>query len=291
MDNGNRGGINSSDVKARAREFGADLVNISSCEGYEKALPGCKPEDLVKDARSVVVFARRMPFGNATPRPSVGYLEFGYYGHEAWINKLSYRLALWLEDMGHMALPTPAGRDIPSLRILSEGAEPEVFMQGSFDLRLAAVNAGMGEIGVNNNLITAEYGSRLRLGAIITTAPLEADPPKQYGVVPDFCVECGYKCIKPCPAHALPGDGAVDHYKCMVMYPRKVSPEKAVDVFKKRYGYPELQLAGRMMAFTENAPHICATCITLCPMDEARRVKENLTTNGGGDGQSLPVVQ
>ena len=70
-------------------------------------------------------------------------------------------------------------------------------MQGSFDLRLAAVNAGMGEIGVNNNLITAEYGSRLRLGAVITTAALEADPPKQYGVVPDFCVECGYKCIKP----------------------------------------------------------------------------------------------
>ena len=197
-----------------------------------------------------------MPFGNATSRPSVGYLEFGYYGHEAWINKLSYRLALWLEDKGHMALPTPAGRDIPSLRILREGPEPEVFMQGSFDLRLAAVNAGMGEIGVNNNLITAEYGSRLRLGAVITTAALEADPPKQYGIVPDFCVECGYKCIKPCPAGALPGDGAVDHYKCMVMYPQKVSPEKAVDVFKKRYGYPELQLAGRMMAFTDNAPHM-----------------------------------
>ena len=288
MDNGKGAGITSADVKAQAREFGADLVNISSCEGYEKALPGCKPEDLVKDAKSVVVFARRMPFGNATPRPSVGYLEFGYYGHEAWINKLSYRLALWLEDEGHMALPTPAGRDIPSLRILSEGAEPEVFMQGSFDLRLAAVNAGMGEIGVNNNLITAEYGSRLRLGAVVTTAALEPDTPKQYGVVPDFCVECGYKCIKPCPAHALPGDGAVDHYKCMVMYPQKVSSEKAVDVFKTRYGYPELQLAGRMMSFTENAPHICATCITLCPMDEARRVKEK--ANGGGDGQPLPVV-
>ena len=282
-------GIGAGDVKEQAHEFGADLVGICSCAGFEKALPGCRPEDLVKDARSVVVFARRMPFGNATSRPSVGYLEFGYYGHEAWINKLSYRLALWLEDKGHMALPTPAGRDIPSLRILREGPEPEVFMQGSFDLRLAAVNAGIGEIGVNNNLITAEYGSRLRLGAVITTAALEADPPKQYGVVPDFCVECGYKCIKPCPAGALPGDGAVDHYKCMVMYPQKVSPEKAVDVFKKRYGYPELQLAGRMMAFTENAPHICATCITLCPMDEARRVKEKV--NGGANGQSPPVMR
>ena len=165
MDTAMETGICAGDVKAQARDFGADLVGICSCAGFEKALPGCKPEDLVKDARSVVVFARRMPFGNATSRPSVGYLEFGYYGHEAWINKLSYRLALWLEDKGHMALPTPAGRDIPSLRILREGPEPEVFMQGSFDLRLAAVNAGMGEIGVNNNLITAEYGSRLRLGS------------------------------------------------------------------------------------------------------------------------------
>ena len=205
MENALGSGICAGDVKAQARDFGADLVGICSCAGFEKALPGCKPENLVKDAKSVVVFARRMPFGNATSRPTVGYLEFGYYGHEAWINKLSYRLALWLEDKGHMTLPTPAGRDIPSLRILREGPEPEVFMQGSFDLRLAAVNAGMGEIGVNNNLITAEYGSRLRLGAVITTAALEADPPKQYGVVPDFCVECGYKCIKPCPAGALPG--------------------------------------------------------------------------------------
>ncbi len=271
--------IDADSVKAQARAMGADLVGISSCEGFEKALPGCRPGDLLKDAESVVVFARRMPFGNATSRPSVGYLEYGYYGHETWINKLSYRLALWIEDEGHLALPTPAGRDIPSLKILNEGAEPEVFMEGSFDLRLAAVNAGLGQIGVNNNLITAEYGSRLRLGAVLTTAALEPDPPREYGVVPAFCIECGYKCIKPCPAHALPGDGAVDHYKCMVMYPRKVSPEKALDVFRKRYGYPPLQLAGRMLAFTDNAPHCCATCITLCPMDEARRVKEK-TING-----------
>lgn len=270
-------GLNTCDVKDQARAYGADLVGVTSCDGFEKALPGCRPADLLKDAKSVVVFARRIPFGNATSRPSVGYLEFGYYGHEAWINKLSYRLALWLEDRGHMGLPTPAGRDIPSLQILREGSEPEVFMQGSFDLRLAAVNAGLGEIGVNNNLITAEFGSRLRLGAVITTASLAPDPPKQYGEVPEFCVECGYKCIRPCPANALPGDGAVDHYKCMVIHPNKVSPEKAVEVFKRRYGFPELLLAGRMMAFTDNAPHCCATCITLCPMDEARRVKEKVT--------------
>lgn len=266
--------VRGEDVKAQARAFGADLAGIASCEGFGKALPGCRPRDLLKNARSVVVFALRMPFGNATSRPSVGYLEYGYYGHEAWINKLAYRLALWLEDKGHLALPTPAGRDIPSLRILREGSEPQVFMRGSFDLRLAAVNAGLGEIGVNNNLITAEYGSRLRLGAVITTAALASDPPGQYGAVPEFCAECGYRCVKPCPAGALPGDGAVDHYKCMVMRPDKVSPEKAVAAFRKRYGHPELQLAGRMMAFTDNAPHCCATCITLCPMDEARRVGE-----------------
>ena len=83
MDTAMGTGIYAGDVKAQARYFGADLVGICSCAGFEKALPGCKPENLVKDARSVVVFARRMPFGNATSRPSVGYLEFGYYGHEA----------------------------------------------------------------------------------------------------------------------------------------------------------------------------------------------------------------
>ena len=75
-----KAGINAGEVKARARSLGADLVGITSCERFEEALEGCGPQDLLKDARSVVVFARRIPFGNATSRPSVGYLEFGYYG-------------------------------------------------------------------------------------------------------------------------------------------------------------------------------------------------------------------
>ena len=56
-------GICAGDVKAQARDFGADLVGICSCAGFEKALPGCKPENLVKDARSVVVYNSSLTFG------------------------------------------------------------------------------------------------------------------------------------------------------------------------------------------------------------------------------------
>ena len=254
-----------------ARKSGADLIGIAPAFTFDEALPGARPTDLLKKAQSVVVMAKRIPFGSATPHPSVSYLVFGYYGLEMFLNELAYNVALFLEDEGYVAMATPAGRDILSLDILEEGAEPKIRMRGSFDLRLAAVKAGLGQIGANNNLVTQEFGSRVRLVSVITSLEMEPDPTKEWGVVPDFCRSCGFRCVKACPAKALSGDGAVDHYRCMVTRPDSVSPEKALATFRERWKGPSLILAAKSMSFTDNAPHPCATCITLCPMDRARQ--------------------
>ena len=268
------GALTADNVKQAARRFGGELVGIASADRFAVALPGCRPDDLLRSARSVVVYVKRIPFGSATPHPSISYLQAGYYGLESHVNRLSYKIALWLEDHGAVSVPSPAGRDILSLKVLTQEPEPKIVMQGSFDLRLAAVQAGLGQIGVNNNLLTEEFGSRVRIGAVITRAALEPDQPKAYGVVPEFCVMCGYRCVKACPAKALPGTGAVDHYRCMVLRPDRVAPEKALAAFDRRYSGPPLRLAGNSLAFTDNAPHPCATCITLCPMDYGRKLKK-----------------
>jgi len=262
--------INKAQVKRFAARNGADLVGISSASGYDDAPQGCKPTDLFRKAQSVIVMAMRIPFGSATPRPSVSYLEFGYYGLERSLNELAYKVSLFLEDKGHVAMPMPAGRDILSLDIIKESPEPEIVMKGSFDLRRAAEKAGLGQIGANNCLVTSEFGSRVRLVAVLTSLPLEPDPSKESKQIPDFCRKCGFKCVKSCPAKALPGNGAVNHYRCMVMRPQEVSHEKALASFKKRWSYPPLILAAKSLSFTDNAPHPCATCITLCPSDRAR---------------------
>ena len=44
MENALGTGICAGDVKTQAREYGADLVGISSCEGFEKALRAADPK-------------------------------------------------------------------------------------------------------------------------------------------------------------------------------------------------------------------------------------------------------
>ena len=124
--------------RRRPREFGADLVGISSCAGYEKALPGCKPEDLVKGRQE----RRRL----RAPDCPFGKRHFTPYGGAIWNSAITgtrpgstsshtgWRSGSRMKDTWRC--PRPPGGDIPSLRILREGPEPEVFMQGL--LRLEA---------------------------------------------------------------------------------------------------------------------------------------------------------
>ena len=133
--------IDAQEVKRSARELGADMVGIASAEDFGEASPGCRPKDLFNMANSVIVMAKRIPFAAATPYPSIGAMEFGEYIPENFLNEACYRLSLYLEDSGYLSGATPAGRDITNFRVEEEGREPKVFLQGSFDLRLAAVKA------------------------------------------------------------------------------------------------------------------------------------------------------
>lgn len=259
-----------------ARSIGAQLMGVADADNFEETEPAKRPKAHLQHARAVFVFTCRIPFAAATAHTSLAYLQAGYYGLEAYINKISHRCSIWLEDRGYMAAGSPAGRDITGLRVIQRGPEPKIELLSSFDLRLAAVKAGIGQIGVNNNLITAQHGSRLRIGAVITNAPLTCNEPLAYGVVPEFCKQCGFRCVKSCPAKALSGTGAVDHYRCMVIHPEKVDVNHAMSAFEKRYTGSPNQLASKMMGFTQNAPHTCARCITLCPMDTSREDRKAL---------------
>lgn len=64
-----------------------------------------------------------------------------------------------------------------------------------------AVLAGLGELGRNNLLIADRYGSRVRIGAVTTNAPLRHDRPRPLGAA-RFCELC-LKCATNCPPRAL----------------------------------------------------------------------------------------
>lgn len=65
-----------------------------------------------------------------------------------------------------------------------------------------AVDAGLGQLGLNGQLLTPRFGSRCRLEIISTNMPLDFDSPKDYGIE-KICDACRV-CARRCPPGAIP---------------------------------------------------------------------------------------
>jgi ferredoxin len=64
-----------------------------------------------------------------------------------------------------------------------------------------AIAAGLGQLGMNGQVLTPQAGSRVRMLLISTDAPLVLDAPVDYGI-PGICERCGI-CAKRCPVGAI----------------------------------------------------------------------------------------
>lgn len=64
-----------------------------------------------------------------------------------------------------------------------------------------AYDAGLGEIGMCNHLVTKEYGNNVRLGAVFTTLEVNYDEPVDFGLT-EFCKRCAL-CLSNCPSKAI----------------------------------------------------------------------------------------
>jgi len=64
------------------------------------------------------------------------------------------------------------------------------------------VEAGLGQLGLNGQLLTPATGSRCRLGMLSTDAPLVLDRPVDYGIQ-GICDAC-QACVRRCPVGAIP---------------------------------------------------------------------------------------
>jgi epoxyqueuosine reductase QueG len=194
------------EVKDYARREGAHLVGIASAEAFEDART--RPRDLLPGARSVVVLAMKILDGacrlldKAKPaHPRMYFTSLQIQGPE--INQVGHRLAVFLEEKGYEAVMVRAYYGAP-LDAETKG------MIGDFDMVRAGYEAGLGEMGDSNLLLTPEYGPRIWLVPVITTAPLQPDGRFQ-GQLCDHCNDC----IDNCPPQALTGRGQIDRDSCL----------------------------------------------------------------------------
>jgi epoxyqueuosine reductase len=181
----------------RVREFaldnGAHLVGVAPVERFEGAPRGHHPRDFMPDCRSVVVIASRildrgtdhphmMPHGSEFI-PDEGlrellqdYLwEIECYGPTSdLLSMLGLRAAMILQDAGYGSL---CFRSSDSDFYGEHGLKGRIKPYHSlFSHRHAAVRAGLGEFGLDNVVVTPEYGQRVRLVSVLTAAELEPSP-------------------------------------------------------------------------------------------------------------------
>jgi epoxyqueuosine reductase QueG len=199
------------EIKQFARERGADLVGITSVERLAAAPPGSRPQDSLKEAKSVLAIAKCFPAGGIFSRPSnYGSLMFSIYN---FLDHIAVDVANALEQRGGKAVP-----------ILADGPydhwEAEhLYGRGNLSHKHAAEAAGLGRMGKNTLLVTPVYGNRVLLASVITDLELKPDAMLEE----ELCIEGCTQCIDACPVKAI-AEGHVTQKLCrpnlMIKLPR-----------------------------------------------------------------------
>lgn len=185
------------DLKAKIRQFcedaGADLVGFASVERWKEANevpPEFQPQALWEQVRTVIVLGVSMPLPIVETTPSYLHKET-YETANRTLDGMAFNLVRYLNRLGHSSyFFTRDG--FCSLRVLKD--RPKV----PFSHLMAAKYAGLGTIGVNNCLLTPEFGPRVRFVSVFTSAEIEPD--SMLGN--ELCIKCGV-CESCCPVNAI----------------------------------------------------------------------------------------
>jgi epoxyqueuosine reductase len=210
-------------IKAKAREFGADLVGIADGETMNKYAPDgatCRPIDITElDYKRVIVLAMHLSNGAARIVPWGDRTKF--YNDElalSTLEALSLELAYWLEERGYPAVIVPPSHVDPR----RYSGDPTKHLPPLLSLPHAAVEAGLGTLGLNQQLLTPEFGPRVVLTAVLSSVEVEPDERR----TESLCLgpSCG-RCLSVCPADA------VGHWK---------RDWDACDTHRSPYGFAKL---------------------------------------------------
>jgi len=215
------------------KERGAFKVGVANPSvGFEKAIKGCHPFDVLKDGNSVIAFA--IYIGSDYYRSvkiegkTMGEDRIGHIFRD-W---LAYRLVEFLRVSGFEAI-TPSG-------FFDEGRKI-----ARLSFKLAAYEAGIGVYGKPGIIITPEYGPRVNIGVVVTNAALEPD--KKLGFNP--CKACKV-CVRVCPVKAIRED-----FNPPISHGR----EKCVSFIE------------RLREETDDEKFLCGYCYDKCPVGRTRK--------------------
>jgi reductive dehalogenase len=240
------------EVKRTARYCGADLVGITKVKddfcysetfSYEESKLGTGPAVTTPvdiKHKYAIVFGREMDFHriqktlSAKNDEALG--EIGKTYDE--LAQLSCAVAAYIRQLGYSAK--------------AHHVRNEQVLQVPH-----AVDAGLGEQGRHNYIITEKYGPRVRLASVTTELELIPDKPVDIGVQ-DFCESCRV-CEINCPAQALAAE------KDVVRGYRKWPQD-----YTKCFGF----------WVTGGNTFGCTQCLKVCPYNKPRSFVHRITLFG-----------
>ncbi len=194
--------LTAAQVKAKAIALGADLAGIADGRVMDDHPPDPadprRPSDITDyDAGRVIVLAKRLFAG--TTRLTRWDERHKYYNDELAITALeeiALELVLWLEDCGYPALIVPPNHVDP----WRYQGDPRVHLTPLLSLEHAAVEAGLGTLGLNLQLLTPQFGPRVMLSAVLCSLDVEPD-----ARMPEALCRgptCG-RCLSTCPGDTV----------------------------------------------------------------------------------------
>ena len=221
-------------IKQFILDQGASLVGFTDIKSLDELKT--YPDNLMDNFNSAISIAANIPsavFDTIIDKPTPIYASFYGVANDL-LDKITLQTSVKLQNDGHLALPIPASK-----------YATDDNLHGSLPHRAVALKAGLGWIGKSSLLITNEFGPRVRLATILTTAEFNTDKELE-----NLCGTCE-ECMIACPAEAIKGVNTTDYYK---------TPDDALH-FDKCFGllkkeFTKLPNIKRM---------ICGVCIAACP--------------------------
>ena len=181
-------------MKRRAIELGADLAGIAAARTLNAFPPDPRwpqtPERISPYIKSVIVLVQRIPAGAFRARTNVPvqYIDMLVLRK---MDKVAYRLSEELERLGHPTFVTAAQETDWSYKRAS---------YGRLSTRHLGVEAGLGTLGLEVNILTPEFGPRVYLTGILTE--LELEPGER--ITEQVCIgESCSRCLHSCPPSAV----------------------------------------------------------------------------------------
>lgn len=259
------------EIQTLLREHHIEIYGIADSKKMANVRPGNRPEDILPDAKSILCIAVPFPKGIYAMKRN---MELGYWWNSNLyfnrIENLMLQVCNILEKKGYSAMvingcfPLDVNFNLEFIGYVSQ-------------IHMAQA-AKIGKIGKNGLIFHPEYGPRLILGGILTSAPLPemtTVPETDLIDCPDGCNVCQEKC----PAKAIDKNGKVNIRACVMHsgvspirflgmpFFRIVIPilSKLKLVNDKRFLPQKLQRLFNITFANNHGMFHCINCVSMCP--------------------------